>query len=131
MPALQHLTGGADETKVGAAFKILLSDANVKTVLFDLPAKEGPKNGIVNKALDGLKKLQPGPLASKGQVRDVVDLAYKTAREHRMDPFLLLAVVERVWPAAPRPAAVHRFGRGWRCPGRAALPGRSAAPARH
>ena len=25
-------------------------------VLFDLPAKDGPKNGIVTKAIDGLKK---------------------------------------------------------------------------
>lgn len=30
---------------------------------------------------------------AQDSVRDVVDLAYRTAREHRMDPFLLLAVV--------------------------------------
>jgi 3-hydroxyacyl-CoA dehydrogenase len=32
----------------------------VPVVLFDLPAKEGPKNGIVLKAIEGLKKLKPG-----------------------------------------------------------------------
>jgi 3-hydroxyacyl-CoA dehydrogenase len=32
----------------------------VPVVLFDLPAKEGPKNGIVSKAVEGLKKLKPG-----------------------------------------------------------------------
>jgi len=31
-------------------------------VLFDLPAKEGPKNGIVDKAIANLKKLKPSPL---------------------------------------------------------------------
>jgi 3-hydroxyacyl-CoA dehydrogenase len=34
----------------------------VPVVLFDLPAKEGPKNGIVTKAVEGLKKLKPAPL---------------------------------------------------------------------
>ncbi len=31
-------------------------------ILFDLPAKEGPKNGIVTKAVENLKKLKPAPL---------------------------------------------------------------------
>jgi 3-hydroxyacyl-CoA dehydrogenase len=33
--------------------------------LFDLPAKEGPKNGIVLRAIENLKKLSPAPLGNK------------------------------------------------------------------
>jgi 3-hydroxyacyl-CoA dehydrogenase len=40
----------------------------VPVVLFDLPAKEGDPNGIVKKAIDGLKKLEPSPLATKDRV---------------------------------------------------------------
>src|ERR1043165_603711 len=39
-----------------------LVNCKVPVVLFDLPAKEGPKNGIVTKAVEGLKKLKPAPL---------------------------------------------------------------------
>ena len=39
-----------------------LVNLKVPVVLFDLPAKEGPKNGIVSKAVEGLKKLKPAPL---------------------------------------------------------------------
>jgi 3-hydroxyacyl-CoA dehydrogenase len=54
---------------MGAQIAAHLANANVPVVLFDLPAKEGDKNGIVNKALDGLKKLDPAPLASKGKLK--------------------------------------------------------------
>jgi len=39
---------------MGAQIAAHLANADVPVVLFDLPAKEGPKNGIVTKALDGL-----------------------------------------------------------------------------
>jgi 3-hydroxyacyl-CoA dehydrogenase len=48
---------------MGAQIAAHLANANVPVLLFDLPAKEGDRNGIVNKALDGLKKLEPAPLA--------------------------------------------------------------------
>jgi 3-hydroxyacyl-CoA dehydrogenase len=54
---------------MGAQIAAHLANANVPVVLFDLPAREGDKNGIVKKALDGLKKLEPGPLASKGKLK--------------------------------------------------------------
>ncbi len=54
---------------MGAQIAAHLANANVPVVLFDLPAKEGDKNGIVKKALDGLKKLDPAPLASKGKLK--------------------------------------------------------------
>ncbi len=54
---------------MGAQIAAHLANANVPVVLFDLPAKEGDKNGIVRKALDGLKKLDPAPLASKDKLK--------------------------------------------------------------
>jgi 3-hydroxyacyl-CoA dehydrogenase len=47
---------------MGAQIAAHLVNVKVPVVLFDLPAKEGPKNGIVTKAVDGLKKLKPAPL---------------------------------------------------------------------
>lgn len=54
---------------MGAQIAAHLANANVPVVLFDLPAKEGDKNGIVKQALDGLKKLEPAPLASKSKLK--------------------------------------------------------------
>ena len=47
---------------MGAQIAAHLVNVKVPVVLFDLPAKEGPKNGIVTKAIDNLKKLKPAPL---------------------------------------------------------------------
>ena len=44
---------------MGAQIAAHLVNVKVPVVLFDLPAKEGPKNGIVSKAIEGLKKLKP------------------------------------------------------------------------
>ncbi len=54
---------------MGAQIAAHLANAGVPVLLFDLPAKDGDKNGIVNKALDGLKKLEPAPLASKAKLQ--------------------------------------------------------------
>lgn len=54
---------------MGAQIAAHLANADVPVVLFDLPAKEGDKNGIVAKALEALKKLSPAPLASKGKLK--------------------------------------------------------------
>lgn len=48
---------------MGAQIAAHLVNANVETVLFELPAKEGDRNGNVRKAIDGLKKLDPAPLS--------------------------------------------------------------------
>ena len=50
---------------MGAQIAAHCVNARVPVVLFDLPAKEGPKNGIVTKAVENLKKLNPAPLGSK------------------------------------------------------------------
>ncbi len=47
---------------MGAQIAAHLVNAGVPAILFDLPAKEGPKNGIALKAIEGLKKLSPAPL---------------------------------------------------------------------
>jgi 3-hydroxyacyl-CoA dehydrogenase len=47
---------------MGAQIAAHLVNCRVPVVLFDLPAKEGPKNGIVTRAIDNLKKLKPAPL---------------------------------------------------------------------
>ena len=47
---------------MGAQIAAHLVNVNVPVVLFDLPAKEGPKNGIAIKAIDNLKKIKPAPL---------------------------------------------------------------------
>ncbi len=47
---------------MGAQIAAHLVNCKVPVILFDLPAKEGPKNGIVTKAIEGLKKLKPAPL---------------------------------------------------------------------
>jgi len=52
---------------MGAQIAAHLTNANVQTVLFELPAKEGPKNGVVMKAIDGMMKLSPDPFAVKSK----------------------------------------------------------------
>jgi 3-hydroxyacyl-CoA dehydrogenase len=50
---------------MGAQIAAHCINARVPVILFDLPAKEGPKNGIVLKAIENLKKLNPAPLGNK------------------------------------------------------------------
>jgi 3-hydroxyacyl-CoA dehydrogenase len=52
---------------MGAQIAAHCVNARVPVVLFDLPAKEGPKNGIVLRAIENLKKLSPAPLGDKNQ----------------------------------------------------------------
>ena len=48
---------------MGAQIAAHCINARIPVVLFDLAAKDGPKNGIVRKAIDALKKQSPAPLA--------------------------------------------------------------------
>lgn len=61
---------------MGAQIAAHLTNANVRTVLFDLPAKEGPKNGVVSKAIDGMLKLSPDPFAVKSKAAQIVQANY-------------------------------------------------------
>ncbi|GLS14068.1 3-hydroxyacyl-CoA dehydrogenase/enoyl-CoA hydratase family protein [Hydrogenophaga electricum] len=47
---------------MGAQIAAHLVNVKVPVVLFDLPAKEDPKSGIVIRAVENLKKLKPSPL---------------------------------------------------------------------
>lgn len=50
---------------MGAQIAAHCANAGVPVILFDLPAREGDPDGIAKKAIDGLKKLDPAPLASQ------------------------------------------------------------------
>ena len=64
---------------MGAQIAAHLVNAKVPVVLFDLPAKEGSKNGIVEKALANLKKLSPAPFGN------AADAAYVEAANYETD----------------------------------------------
>ncbi|MGB8857301.1 MAG: 3-hydroxyacyl-CoA dehydrogenase family protein, partial [Burkholderiales bacterium] len=48
---------------MGAQIAAHLVNANIEAILFDLPAKEGDKDGIVKKAIGNLAKMDPAPLS--------------------------------------------------------------------
>jgi 3-hydroxyacyl-CoA dehydrogenase len=64
---------------MGAQIAAHLVNVKVPVVLFDLAAKEGPENGIVLKALDGLKKLKPAPI---GVTEDIALIQAGNYDEH-------------------------------------------------
>ncbi len=64
---------------MGAQIAAHLVNCKVPVVLFDLAAKEGPKNGIVTKAVEGLKKLKPAPL---GIAEDAALIQQANYEEH-------------------------------------------------
>jgi 3-hydroxyacyl-CoA dehydrogenase len=54
---------------MGAQIAAHCANADVPVILFDLPAREGPANGVVDKALAGMKKLDPAPFAAKDRAQ--------------------------------------------------------------
>jgi len=82
---------------MGAQIAAHLVNCKVPVVLFDLPAKEGPKNGIVTKAVEGLKKLKPAPL---GIVEDAALIQQANYEEHleelRGCDLIIEAIAERL-----------------------------------
>ncbi|MBI5625644.1 MAG: 3-hydroxyacyl-CoA dehydrogenase/enoyl-CoA hydratase family protein, partial [Nitrosomonadales bacterium] len=82
---------------MGAQIAAHLVNANVPTILFDLSAREGEPNGIVNKALDGLKKLDPSPLASPSRVTFIDAANYEQHLDKLRDCDLVIeAIAERM-----------------------------------
>lgn len=82
---------------MGAQIAAHLVNLKVPVVLFDLPAREGPKNGIVTKAIEGLKKLKPAPL---GVPEDAALIQQANYEEH-MDvlkecDLIIEAIAERM-----------------------------------
>jgi 3-hydroxyacyl-CoA dehydrogenase len=82
---------------MGAQIAAHLVNCKVPVVLFDLPAKEGPKNGIVSKAVENLKKLKPSPL---GVTDDAVLIQQANYEEHleelRGCDLIIEAIAERL-----------------------------------
>jgi len=64
---------------MGAQIAAHLVNCKVPVVLFDLPAKEGPKSGIAIRAIENLKKLKPAPL---GLAEDAVLIRPANYEEH-------------------------------------------------
>lgn len=62
---------------MGAQIAAHLANADVPVVLFDLATPEGDGNGIVRKALDGLKKLKPAPFGTKDRMALVEPANYE------------------------------------------------------
>jgi len=82
---------------MGAQIAAHLVNANVPTILFDLPAREGEPNGIVNKALEGLKKLDPSPLASPSKLNFIAAANYDQHIDQLRDCDLVIeAIAERI-----------------------------------
>ncbi|MBA3593737.1 MAG: 3-hydroxyacyl-CoA dehydrogenase/enoyl-CoA hydratase family protein [Pseudomonadota bacterium] len=82
---------------MGAQIAAHLVNLKIPVVLFDLPAKEGPKNGIVIKAVEGLKKIKPAPL---GVPEDAALIGQANYEEH-MDvlkecDLIIEAIAERM-----------------------------------
>ncbi|MBJ6977904.1 3-hydroxyacyl-CoA dehydrogenase/enoyl-CoA hydratase family protein [Luteimonas sp. MC1895] len=82
---------------MGAQIAAHLTNAGVETVLFDLPAKEGDPNGIVNRAIASLGKLSPAPLASKSLAAAIIPANYELGLKRLKDCDLIIeAIAERM-----------------------------------
>lgn len=86
---------------MGAQIAAHLANANVEVILFDLPAKEGDKNGIVLKSIAGLQKLEPTPFSVKAKAADIIPANYETDLAKLKDCDLVIeAISERLdWKA--------------------------------
>jgi 3-hydroxyacyl-CoA dehydrogenase len=82
---------------MGAQIAAHLVNVKVPVILFDLPAKDGAKNGIVTKAVEGLKKLKPAPL---GVPEDAALIEQANYEEHlellRGCDLIIEAIAERM-----------------------------------
>jgi 3-hydroxyacyl-CoA dehydrogenase len=82
---------------MGAQIAAHLVNVKVPVVLFDLPAKEGPKNGIVTKAIDGLKKLKPSPIGNADDLGFIQAANYEEHLDLLKDCDLVIeAIAERM-----------------------------------
>ncbi len=82
---------------MGAQIAAHLVNANVETLLFELPAKEGDPSGNVKKALEALKKLDLSPLASPAKLTCIQPANYEQNLELLRDCDLVIeAIAERM-----------------------------------
>jgi 3-hydroxyacyl-CoA dehydrogenase len=82
---------------MGAQIAAHLVNLKVPVVLFDLPAKEGAKNGIVMRAIEGLKKLKPAPLGVPEDAALIQQANYEENMEQLLECDLIIeAIAERM-----------------------------------
>ncbi len=82
---------------MGAQIAAHLANADVETLLFDLPAKEGDKSAITQKALQNLTKLSPAPLAEKSKIAGITPANYDEHLDALRDCDLVIeAIAERL-----------------------------------
>ncbi|HRP75071.1 MAG TPA: 3-hydroxyacyl-CoA dehydrogenase/enoyl-CoA hydratase family protein [Rhodocyclaceae bacterium] len=82
---------------MGAQIAAHCANADVPVVLFDLPAKDGKPNAIVDKALASLKKLDPAPLATKDRLAFITAANYGSDLEQLRDCDLIIeAIAEKM-----------------------------------
>lgn len=82
---------------MGAQIAAHCVNAKVPVVLFDLPAKEGPKNGIVLRAIENLKKLSPAPLGNKDDAAHIQVANYEDNLDQLAGCDLIIeAIAERM-----------------------------------
>jgi 3-hydroxyacyl-CoA dehydrogenase len=82
---------------MGAQIAAHLVNVKVPVILFDLPAKEGAKNSIVSKAVEGLKKLRPSPLGVPEDAALIGQANYEEHMEQLRDCDLVIeAIAERM-----------------------------------
>ncbi len=61
---------------MGAQIAAHFVNADIEAVLFELPAKEGKPNGLVDKAIKGLTRLKPPPLATASVAKMITAANY-------------------------------------------------------
>ncbi|MDA3914446.1 3-hydroxyacyl-CoA dehydrogenase/enoyl-CoA hydratase family protein [Oleiagrimonas sp.] len=82
---------------MGAQIAAHLTNAGVETVLFDLPAKQGPKNSIAVKAIKQLGKLKPAPLGEPSLAGAILPADYEEHLDQLADCDLVIeAIAERM-----------------------------------
>ena len=82
---------------MGAQIAAHLANASIEVVLFDLAARQDPKNGIALKAVQNLGKLSPAPLAEKSRAAGIIPADYDEhlAQLHDCD-LVIEAIAERM-----------------------------------
>ena len=88
---------------MGAQIAAHMVNANVETLLLELPTKksdingQGDLNGNVNKALEGLKKLEPSPIATPAKITLIQPANYEQHLEKLRECDLVIeAIAERI-----------------------------------
>ncbi|MDT3672307.1 MAG: 3-hydroxyacyl-CoA dehydrogenase/enoyl-CoA hydratase family protein [Aromatoleum sp.] len=82
---------------MGAQIAAHCANADVPVVLFDLPAKDGKPNAMVERAIAGLAKLDPAPLATKDRAAHIHAANYDADLEQLRDCDLVIeAIAEKI-----------------------------------